>query len=35
MTIVIDQRVHLINNVIRHITKQFLMNHSSSLVYCP
>jgi hypothetical protein len=35
MTIVIDQGIHLINNVIRHLTKQFLMNHSSSLIYYP
>jgi hypothetical protein len=35
LTIVIDQGIHLINDTIKHLTKQFLLKHISSTTYYP
>jgi hypothetical protein len=35
LTIVINQRKHFINNIIKHLTKQFLLKHVSSTTYYP
>ncbi len=33
LTIVINQGVHFINDTIKHLTKQFLLKHASSITY--
>jgi hypothetical protein len=35
LTIVIDQGVHFINDVIKYLTNHFLMKHMSSITYYP
>ncbi len=35
LIIIIDQRVHFINNAIKYLTDHFLMKHVSSTTYCP
>jgi hypothetical protein len=35
MTLVIDQGVHFINNVIKHMTEHFLLKHVNSIAYYP
>jgi len=35
LTIFIDQKIHFINDTIKHLTKQFLLKHVSSTTYYP
>jgi len=35
LTIVANQEVHFINDTIKYLTKQFLLKHVSSNIYCP
>jgi hypothetical protein len=34
-TIIIDERIHFINDTIKHLTKYFLLKHVSSTKYYP
>jgi hypothetical protein len=35
LTIVINQRIHFINDIIKHLIEQFLLKHASSTTYYP
>jgi hypothetical protein len=35
LTIVIVQGIHFINDIIKHLTKQFILKHVSSTTYYP
>jgi hypothetical protein len=34
-SIVTNQGTHFINDVIRYLTEQFILRHTSSTIYCP